>query len=141
MKIKNACPCFSGKKYDQCCQPYHQGRLPENALLLMRSRYSAYALNNPEYIIETTHPENPQYQSDKLLWKQEISHFAIHSQYRDLKIHEFKETGHAATVTFTAFISHDGKDATFTEKSFFEKRQERWLYRDGQFVQRQERDA
>ena len=66
------CPCHSGKKYQECCQPYHTGKLPENALALMRSRYSAYALHLADYIMQTTHPHNRAYLSDKERWKKEI---------------------------------------------------------------------
>ncbi|MDD2950112.1 MAG: YchJ family metal-binding protein, partial [Sulfuricurvum sp.] len=61
MKISpNApCPCHSGEKYKKCCQPYHKGILPSNAQKLMRSRYSAFALELSNYIMATTHPNNP----------------------------------------------------------------------------------
>ena len=55
MKIsKNSkCPCGSGKKYKECCYKYHKGANPPNALLLMKSRYSAYAAGDAKYIIKT----------------------------------------------------------------------------------------
>lgn len=129
--LENPCPCFSGKEYDLCCKPFHQGALPENALLLMRSRYSAYALNLPEYIIETTHSANPQYSDDKLGWKRSITQFAKNTTFQNLEILDFKESGNLAEVTFTAYLSQDGQDATFTERSYFEKINGRWLYREG----------
>ena len=53
--------------YTDCCQPYHDGLLnneadkdhgvkPESAERLMRSRYSAFVLIKPEYIVKTTLP-------------------------------------------------------------------------------------
>lgn len=129
------CPCFSGKAYEVCCKPFHQGTVPGNALLLMRSRYSAYALNIPDYIIETTHPASPQYSDNKFSWKRSISQFSTNSTFQDLKILDFKERDTLAVVTFTAVISQEGQDATFTETSFFEKRNHRWLYRTGQLAQ------
>ncbi len=45
------CPCGSGLKYKKCCQKYHKGALPSTALLLMKSRYSAYALGLADYIM------------------------------------------------------------------------------------------
>lgn len=132
---KNLCVCFSGKKYEECCKPFHQGKLPENALLLMRSRFSAYVLNIPEYIIETTHPASPQYSDNKFSWKKNISHFSEHSSFHNLEILDFKERESLAVVTFTAHISQEDEDATFTEKSYFEKRNHKWLYRGGQLAQ------
>ena len=48
------CPCFSGKTYRECCQPYLQGdKSPESPLSLLRSRNAAYASGNIEYIERT----------------------------------------------------------------------------------------
>ena len=55
------CPCGSKTKYKKCCAIYHKGAVPKTALLLMKSRYSAYAVNNSAYIVKTTHPNNPDY--------------------------------------------------------------------------------
>ena len=129
--IEDSCPCCSKKSYDTCCRRFHEGDLPENALQLMRSRYSAYALDIPDYIIATTHSANPQYIQNKEVWKKSISQFSRGSSFRKLAILEFKESGTSATVTFTAYLSQNGRDATFTEKSSFEKVDGRWLYRDG----------
>ena len=53
--------------YQDCCQPYHDGLLnneadktdgvkPDSAERLMRSRYSAFVLVKPEYIVKTSLP-------------------------------------------------------------------------------------
>ena len=108
--------------------------MPENALQLMRSRYSAYVLNLPDYIIETTHPANPRYSENKSAWKRSISQFSQNSSFQKLEVLDFQESDTLATVTFTAHLSQEGRDATFTEKSYFEKINGRWLYRDGQIA-------
>lgn len=125
------CPCCSGKSYEECCRPYHEGRLAENAEKLMRSRFSAYALNLPEYIIITTHPASPQYHDNHFSWKRSLSEFSKGSNFQKLEVHDFKERDNLATVTFTAYIDQNGHDTTFTEKSYFEKREGRWFYRTG----------
>lgn len=62
------CPCGSGLSYEACCQPFHLGKkLPESAEELLRSRYSAYALVIPEYIVDTNHPEAPENQGVDVL--------------------------------------------------------------------------
>ncbi len=125
------CMCCSGRPYAECCKPFHEGALPETALQLMRSRYRAYALDLPGvYIIKTTHPANPQYTKDTASWKQSISHFSKCSTFNRLVIHDFQ----TATVTFTAYITQGGHEATFTEKSTFEKEGEMWLYRSGEIL-------
>lgn len=125
------CPCHSGERYEHCCKPYHEGdTLPENALSLMRSRYSAYALKLPAYIIETTHPGSPFFQHDCQKWEQDILKFCKTTKFVGLKIHDFSENRSEAFVTFTAFLSQKGENASFVEKSRFEKKKGRWLYRD-----------
>lgn len=125
------CPCCSGTEYDQCCKLFHEGNPPKNALQLMRSRYSAYALNLSEYLMATTHPKSPHFQKNKSLWKRSLSEFSKNSQFHHLTILDFREEGSLATVTFTAYISQQSCDITFTERSYFEKIHDRWLYREG----------
>ncbi|MEO1928617.1 MAG: SEC-C metal-binding domain-containing protein [Nautiliaceae bacterium] len=50
MKIsKNSkCPCGSGKKYKECCFKWHKLGTAPNALLLMKNRFSAYAIGNAD---------------------------------------------------------------------------------------------
>lgn len=119
------CPCHSGAEYKVCCKPFHEGKLPATALDLMRSRYAAYALNLADYIISTTHPDNPQD-------KRAISQFSKSTSFNDLKILDFQQHENTATVTFTAYLSQGTQDATFTEKSHFKRVDGRWLYKKGE---------
>ncbi len=128
----NYCPCGSGASYDNCCKPLHKGKAAKDALALMRSRYCAYALHLPEYIIKTTHLKNLAYSEDKKTWKQEILAFCKATQFNRLEIQDFKQQDNSATVTFVAHLDQGGKDATFMEKSFFEKINGQWLYREGE---------
>lgn len=129
------CPCQSGKQYEVCCQPFHLGKKPDTALQLMRSRFAAYALCMPDYIIHTTHPAGPQFCHDVKEWAQKISEFSSHTEFKDLEILGFHESGSFATVTFVAYLIQDKKDVSFTEKSYFEKVKGKWLYRSGQLSQ------
>ncbi len=126
------CLCHSGLPYPECCSPYHKGEvLPESALVLMRSRYSAYALQLADYIIETTHKEGPAYHANLNDWKESILFFSKKTDFHDLKIIEFLEGTEEAFVTFHAHIYQDGEDASFTENSRFFKIGDRWLYYSG----------
>ena len=51
------CPCGSGTRFADCCGPYlaEQAEAP-TAEALMRSRYSAYVLENGNYLNRTWHP-------------------------------------------------------------------------------------
>ncbi len=130
----SGCPCKSGKSYEECCKPFHQGKLPETALKLMRSRYAAYALCMPDYIIHTTHPESPEFRSDRVQWSKTISAFCANTEFKDLKILHSEDGESFATVTFYAHLIQNHKDASFTEKSYFEKVKGRWLYRRGRIA-------
>ncbi len=125
------CLCGSEKNYPDCCGKYHQGELPETALQLMRSRYTAYAMDNPDYIITTTHPKNPGYRLDRELWTKEIHAFSQGTQFEKLDILDFTPGEKVAYVTFKAHLTQNGQDASFTERSRFEKVDGRWLYHSG----------
>jgi len=128
--MKNPCPCCSQIEYDQCCGKFHLGDLPDTALQLMRSRYSAYKLNLPDYIMATTHPKNPTYSQDKEEWRQNITQFSKNTLFHKLEIHDYQEEDPtSATVTFTAYLTQGNRDASFTEKSSFEKVEGCWLYK------------
>ncbi|MCH9812183.1 hypothetical protein K0U07_05445 [bacterium] len=88
----------------------------KDAVSLMRSRYSAYALNLYEYIIHTTHTKSPHYEKDLLQWKESIADFSRRTTFVGLSILEHSKD----MVTFHAKLLQNGKDASFTEKSFFE---------------------
>lgn len=119
------CPCHSGKDYDLCCGPYHkETKSPETPLELMRSRYSAYALDLPEYIIKTTHPKSPLYEKTRLDWIASIHEFHKTTAFQGLIIESYDETH----VTFFAILNTLGKDTSFRENSLFEKSHGLWCY-------------
>ncbi len=124
------CPCRSGDAYEACCGRFHQGEIPPSAVTLMRSRYSAYALHKVVYIMETTHPENPQYQKNLEQWEKEILAFCLSTEFVGLDILEVEEGLEEAYVTFFAHLLQKEKNVSFKEKSRFEKTEGRWMPRD-----------
>lgn len=131
MDNEKGCPCCSGTSYKNCCKRLHDGEIAKTALELMRSRYSAYVLNKPEYIVKTTHLASPHYRENKFSWKRSISGFSKNTVFKELEILEFKERDNLATVIFTAHIYQKDEEATFTEKSVFEKVGDTWFYKIG----------
>ncbi len=125
------CPCQSGRKYKKCCALYHKGAMPKNALLLMKSRYSAYAVGDSRYIIRTTHPDNPDYTDDTRSWKESIDHFCRETAFEGLEILDWIDGEREAFVTFRALLS----SGEMVEKSRFLKENGRWLYFDGLITQ------
>ncbi|MBS0621088.1 MAG: zinc chelation protein SecC [Verrucomicrobia bacterium] len=114
------CPCHSGKPYSECCEPYHRGKPAENALILMRSRYSAYALSLSDYIIDTELPSKSS--------REEILSFSKSTQFEGLEILEFIDGESQAFVTFIARLTRQGRDASFKERSAFTRISGRWYY-------------
>jgi len=123
------CPCGSGKKYKKCCLRYHKGALAPDALTLMKSRYSAYAADLPDYIIKTTHPENPDFTPHREPWRKSIALFTQQTTFSGLEIVDFTPLEKEAFVTFVATLS----SGELREKSRFLKVSGRWLYVDGVF--------
>ncbi len=118
------CPCESNKNYDQCCEPYIEGKMPApSPEALMRSRYSAYVKVRPPYLRETLAPESRGdfKESDVLDW-------AKQSEWLGLKI--VKAEGNS--VEFVAKYKTQGKVLEHHEVSTFRKEGNRWYFVDGE---------
>lgn len=130
-KLSSKCPCGSGKKYKECCAVFHNGSNPKDALLLMKSRYSAYVAQEARYIIKTTHKENPDFKEDIQAWTAEIRAFGRESQFLGLNILEVELGEIESFVAFEVHLKQNGHDIRFFEKSRFVKENGVWLYHSG----------
>lgn len=129
------CPCCSGQLYQECCQKFHQGNaIPDTAQKLMRSRYAAYALGLANYIIMTTHPDHPDAKRNREQWLKEILQFSKQTQFIKLEILKDEEGEKESFVTFVAHLKQSVRDATFTERSYFQKIDNRWYYLSGKVI-------
>ena len=96
--------------YQDCCQPYHDGLLnneadgikAETAERLMRSRYSAFVLVKPNYIVKTTLPAQ-----QALLDIHSIESWAKETNWAGLEIvaHTPKLGKRHAQVEFKAYFN------------------------------------
>lgn len=126
------CYCDTGNSYEACCGKYHTGaEKPEDALTLMRSRYSAYAKNDVDYVINTTHRENSQFDKITKRWQAALRDYCKQVEFNGLKIIDFKPGEQTATVTFEVKMNQAGKDLVLLETSLFKKAGQRWLYHSG----------
>lgn len=50
------CPCGLPADYDDCCGRFHRGAAAPTPELLMRSRYTAFAVGDSAYLAATWHP-------------------------------------------------------------------------------------
>ncbi len=121
------CPCCSGKSFLDCCQPFILGlRKPSTPEELMRSRYSAYATCEVDYLYTTTATKEQKYYS-----KKEIERWSTENDWLNLEIVHSTEN----TVEFKA--SHQIKGSLdiqiHHELSRFNQEGNDWKYLDGQF--------
>jgi SEC-C motif domain protein len=135
LPVNNPCPCGSLQKYKKCCKTFHDKiTFPKTALELMKSRFTAFAVENADYIISTTHNDNPDFTSDINSWKKDILNFSQNTNFEKLEILDVIDQEEESFVTFKATLKQNAKDISFTEKSRFLKDGEKWLYVDGQFI-------
>lgn len=120
------CYCGSFESFDSCCNLYISGiEKAPTALALMKSRYSAYATHQTEYLLATTHSSERKYYS-----KEEILQWAIANTWQKLEIISFTEN----TVEFKAyFIDSNNVNQVHYEFSTFKQENTSWFYMDGKF--------
>ena len=117
------CPCFSGQTFDRCCERFISHReLPENATLLMRSRYTAHALSLCDYLLETWHPD---FRPLQLQLDPQI-------RWIGLEIIASEQSAAKAIVEFEASLLTQGEVQQMRERSDFVLQQGRWLYTRGE---------
>jgi SEC-C motif-containing protein len=126
--VNNSALCFCGSAiiFQDCCQKYTDGtQKAPTALALMKSRYSAYATHNADYLWNTTHGSQREYYS-----KEEILHWATANQWQKLEIISATEN----TVEFKAYFLDENKEnQVHHEFSAFKKENGSWFYVDGKF--------
>ncbi|WP_295904549.1 YchJ family protein [uncultured Bdellovibrio sp.] len=121
------CPCGSGKSYVECCGVYHSGKaLAPTAEALMRSRYSAFAKNQMQYLRDTTDP-----QTLDLIDDDANKEWAERAKFLKLEIVHAEEKGTKGTVEFKAFYSVDDEDYVHHEVSTFRKQAGEWFFKSG----------
>ncbi len=126
--MSNLAPCFCGSAiiFQDCCQNYINGtQKAPTALALMKSRYSAYASHQGDYLWETTHSSQRKYYS-----KAEILNWATANEWQKLEIISATEN----TVEFKAyFLDENKQNQIHHEFSNFVEENDMWFYVDGKF--------
>lgn len=130
----DTCPCGSELEYSNCCQPLISGeKTAETAESLMRSRYTAYAKKETDYIAQTVHPDQRQGDSRKT-----IEEWADNTQWNKLEIIECSAGGPEDSegfVEFAADYTEKGKKRKHHELAVFKKYEDKWYFFDGQAPQ------
>ena len=119
------CPCGTGLIYGECCEPFHAATAqPPTAERMMRSRYSAYALGIPSYLLATWHPST----------RPAVATLDPNVHWVGLEI--LGRTGGGmldtkGTVEFRATYRSDGMRMHQHENSTFVRQDKTWFYLDG----------
>lgn len=120
------CPCLSGETYSGCCGRYHSGpRKAPTAEALMRSRYSAFAVGNRQYLLDTWHPST----------RPAVLELDGDLQWRRLDIVETSDGGpldDRGVVRFRAHYRSATGRGIQEETSRFVRADGDWLYLDGE---------
>ncbi|KAG0564351.1 hypothetical protein KC19_8G103500 [Ceratodon purpureus] len=132
------CPCGGGeerREFADCCARYHGGVVEPDALTLMKARFSAYARSKVDYVVRTTHPENPDFGGEKEL-ADDVRATCERLRFTRLEILDDEtpsedEAFVSFRVTYALIKGGRGGDKQhLVEKSRFVKEGDRWLYRE-----------
>ncbi|BBZ40369.1 YchJ family protein [Mycobacterium conspicuum] len=119
-----SCPCGSGENYRACCGPLHDGAVQaQSAEELMRSRYSAYAKGDADYLFRTWHPRTRPL---------DVS-VDLRITWTGLEVIDTVAGGpddDRGEVEFRARFESAGRADSLHERSRFERRAGRWFYLD-----------
>ncbi|MCV7067767.1 YchJ family protein [Mycolicibacterium farcinogenes] len=125
MSSDERCPCGTGHAYADCCGPLHAGTRPAaTAVALMRSRFSAFAVGDADYLLISWHPDTRPADlslDETIVW-------------RRLQIVDTDAGGEddpTGVVEFRAQYVHGGTRHILHERSRFERVKGRWRYLDG----------
>lgn len=118
------CPCESGLSYAACCAPLHQGVAAATAEQLMRSRYSAFVLDLPAYLLSSWHRSTRPASLDN---DEPV-------RWLGLKIKQAHSSGSQAEVEFIARYKVGGRAWKLHEKSRFVFEEGHWFYVDGDML-------
>ncbi len=125
------CPCGTGTKYKRCCGVFHRARrVAPTPAQVMRSRYAAFATGQVDYLILTTHPENPGYWSNLEGWRTALRTYCSQTRFEGLTVlkEELDPLGQKAWVTFRVVLFQGKEDGSFEERSLFERDGKDWKY-------------
>jgi SEC-C motif-containing protein len=131
------CPCTSGQTYADCCSAYIAGaRAAPTAEALMRSRYSAFAVEAIDYLEESLLPGT---RGD--FDRQSVVDWSRSSKWTGLDILATEAGGpddREGVVEFAARFQIDGDDRVHQETARFSKKDGRWYYVEGRIGKKQQ---
>lgn len=134
MRGSAPCPCSSGRPYAACCRPLHAGEAAPTVEALVRARYAAFAQGGVDYLVATTHPDNPDWLAPRDQVIASLRRLMSSCKFTGLTVLDAAQGGERGQALFRARLFKKGKDVSFTELSDFARDDGRWKYVDGRFV-------
>nr|WP_136251119.1 YchJ family metal-binding protein [Ningiella ruwaisensis] len=126
--LEQHCPCKSMKRYEDCCLPILNDEKPAlNCEQLMRSRYTAYCVNNFEYIVNTY---SLRARNEQNISVDFIKHQAASTKWLHLNV----VNSHETSVEFKAFYQDGRAIYCLHELSYFVQENGKWRYDNGDLL-------
>jgi SEC-C motif-containing protein len=128
------CYCHSDKPFESCCEVYlSDSAIPFTAEQLMRSRYTAYAVHDVDYIMQTTHPATRKHYDPR-----SIKAWAESSIWQKLEVIGTRKGSASDTVGFVEFKAYyfDSvqQPQLHHEYSTFKKVDGTWFFVEGRVL-------
>jgi SEC-C motif domain protein len=124
------CTCGSIREFDDCCGPIIGGALPGTAEELLRSRYTAFALGNTDYLVDTLTPDIRD-TFDQI----EAESTAAGADWQSLEVRTVTGGGvddETGSIEFVATFRLHGQNRIHHELSQFRREEGRWMCAGGQ---------
>lgn len=121
--LPKLCPCGSEKNYTVCCQLAHLGTPAKTAEALMRSRYTAFALNLKDYLLSSWH-SSTRPDENSLRMDESANWLGL----KVLSTDQGQEGSPVGTVEFIARYKINGKATRIKEVSEFIFESDEWFY-------------
>lgn len=121
------CPCCSGRSFALCCGPLLEGQPASSAEALMRSRYTAFCLNNIEYLLCTMAEERREGFDSA-----EVEAWNAQTRWTGLEVLDVSTMGELGIVRFRTSFFRNGRAHSISERSVFSLRDGRWYYVAGE---------
>ncbi len=128
------CPCGSGKKYGECCEPIIKGTAKAaTAEALMRARYTAYVVHEIEFIVSSCEEGEGIADIDR----KATENWSRQSQWHGLQIlrtEKGAENDDEGVVEFTANYTMKQMHDVHHEVASFKKVNGEWKYVSGNLI-------
>jgi SEC-C motif domain protein len=134
LEPSHPCACTSGKTFGDCCRPYLRGeREAPEPVALMRSRFSAFALDYPAHLWRTLHATHRDRSKPEAEMLRNFRRASRTMEYAGLTILDSAPAGAdgRAQVLFLALVRDRARDVSFLECSGFLHDGTGWRYANG----------